>query len=41
MPDISFLPVLTWRLLEAGLSEGAIRKCLGGNMLRVFREVCG
>ena len=41
MPDISYMPVLTQRLLEAGLSEQRIRKCLGGNILRVFGEVCG
>lgn len=39
--DVSCLPVLTWRMEEAGLSETAIRKCLGTNMLRVFGEVCG
>ena len=41
MPDVSSLPVLTWRMMEAGLSEETIRRCLGGNMLRVFGEVCG
>jgi membrane dipeptidase len=41
LPDISCLPYLTQLMLEAGLSEAQIRKCLGENSLRVFREVCG
>jgi membrane dipeptidase len=41
MPDISFLPLLTQRMLEAGMGERTIRRCLGDNMVRVFREVCG
>ncbi len=40
-PDISHMPRLTHLMLTAGMSEGVIRKALGTNMLRVFREVCG
>jgi len=41
MPDISFMPWLTQLMIDAGLGERQIRKCLGANMLRVFEEVCG
>ncbi len=41
LPDISCLPYLTQLMLEAGMSEQQIRKCLGENTLRLFREVCG
>jgi len=41
LPDISCLPYLTQLMLEGGLSEAQIRKCLGGNTLRLFRDVCG
>ncbi len=39
MHDISDLPWLTEAMLERGWSETRIRKFLGGNLLRVFREV--
>jgi len=41
MPDTSHMPWLTQLMMDAGLSDGQIRKCLGANMLRVFEEVCG
>ena len=40
-PDISHMPRLTHLMLEAGMKEETIRKTLGANMLRTFREVCG
>ncbi|WP_051670498.1 dipeptidase [Bryobacter aggregatus] len=39
MHDISDLPMLTEAMLKRGWSESRIRKFLGGNMLRVFREI--
>jgi membrane dipeptidase len=39
MRDIRDLPVLTAAMLERGWSEGRIRKFLGGNLLRVVRQV--
>jgi membrane dipeptidase len=33
------LPKITQALLDRGYSEGDIQKILGGNMMRVFREV--
>jgi membrane dipeptidase len=39
MTDISDLPLLTEGMLRRGWSEERIRKFLGGNLLRVFREV--
>jgi membrane dipeptidase len=41
LSDISQMPWLTQLMMDAGLSDGQIRKCLGANMLRVFEEVCG
>ncbi len=38
MDDVSKLPVLTARLLEAGHSEAAVRQVLGGNNLRLFEQ---
>jgi membrane dipeptidase len=40
-PDISHMPRLTHLMLAAGMKERTIRKVLGTNMLRTFREVCG
>ena len=39
MSDASDLPLLTAGMLERGWPEERIRKFLGGNLLRVFREV--
>jgi len=36
--DVSAYPVITQGLLDRGYSEEEIRKVLGGNVLRVFRE---
>jgi microsomal dipeptidase-like Zn-dependent dipeptidase len=37
--DTSQLPALTQQLLDEGFSEASIRKILGGNVVRVLREV--
>ena len=39
MRDIRDLPMLTEAMLERGWSEERIRKFLGGNLLRVFRQI--
>lgn len=39
MRDISDTPMLTEAMLQRGWSETRIRKFLGGNLLRVFREI--
>ena len=39
MRDISDLAMITDAMLRRGYSEARIRKFLGGNMLRVFRQV--
>ncbi|MBM3727857.1 MAG: membrane dipeptidase [Acidobacteria bacterium] len=39
MRDIRDVPMLTQAMLKRGYSEARIRKFLGGNLLRVFREV--
>lgn len=39
MKDISDLPQLTEAMLQRGWPETRIRKFLGGNLLRVFREI--
>ncbi|UCG51511.1 MAG: membrane dipeptidase [Candidatus Latescibacterota bacterium] len=38
--DISCLPRLTDRMLREGIPVDSIRKILGGNALRVIREIC-
>ncbi len=38
--DVSCLPRLTDRMLKDGIPVDSIRKILGGNALRVIREVC-
>lgn len=38
MDDVSKLPVLTEKLLDAGHSEDAVRMVLGGNDLRLFQQ---
>jgi len=37
--DISDLPVITQAMLQRGYSEERIRKFMGGNLMRVFRQV--
>jgi len=39
MKDISDLPQLTEAMLRRGWSEERIRKFLGGNLMRVFRQI--
>jgi membrane dipeptidase len=39
MRDISDTPMLTEAMLQRGWSEARIRKFLGGNLLRVFRQI--
>ncbi len=39
MRDIRDLPMLTQGMLDRGWSEERIRKFLGGNLLRVFRQI--
>lgn len=41
LEDISKMPRLTAALLQRGYSEGDVRKILGGNFLRVLRQVTG
>ncbi|SMP63473.1 dipeptidase [Anoxynatronum buryatiense] len=39
LPNASYLPALTAELVRRGYSEEELEKILGGNLLRVFREV--
>jgi membrane dipeptidase len=39
MRDVSDLPLITEAMLRRGYSEGRIRKFLGGNLLRVVRQI--
>jgi membrane dipeptidase len=39
--DATQYPELTKGLVERGYTETEIRKILGGNFLRVFKQVCG
>jgi membrane dipeptidase len=39
MRDIRDLPMITDAMLRRGYSEQRIRKFMGGNLLRVFRQV--
>lgn len=39
--DASCYPALTKKLVERGYTAEEIRKILGGNFLRVFKQVCG
>ncbi len=41
LEDVSKMPALTAALLRRGYSEADVRKILGGNLLRVLREVTG
>ncbi len=38
--EVSMLPLLTEALLQKGYSRAEVRKILGENFLRVFRQVC-
>jgi len=39
MRDVRDLPLITDAMLRRGYPEGRIRKFLGGNLLRVFRQI--
>ncbi|UCD83511.1 MAG: dipeptidase [Deltaproteobacteria bacterium] len=41
LKDISDLPVLTQLMLDRGYSEEEIKKVLGLNFLRVYKQICG
>ena len=41
LEDVSKMPALTAALLRRGYTEADVRKILGGNLLRVLREVTG
>jgi membrane dipeptidase len=41
LEDVSMFPNLTLELLKKGYSRSDIEKILSGNIIRVFREVCG
>jgi membrane dipeptidase len=41
LEDVSKMPALTAALLRRGYREEDVRKILGGNLLRVLREVTG
>jgi len=41
LEDVSKMPALTAALFRRGYSEGDVRMILGGNLLRVLREVTG
>ena len=41
LEDVSKMPALTARLLQRGYSENDVKKILGGNFLRVMRQVIG
>lgn len=41
LEDVSKMPALTAALLARGYTEADVRKILGGNLLRVLREVTG
>jgi len=40
LEDVSKLPALTAALLRKGYSIEELHKILGGNYLRVFKQVC-
>jgi len=37
--DVTKLPIITKKLLERGISKADVRKILGENLKRVFKEV--
>lgn len=40
LEDVSKMPALTLALLKRGYSPADVRKILGGNFMRVFKQVC-
>jgi membrane dipeptidase len=40
LEDVSKLPVITEELVKRGYSKDAIRKILGGNLLKLMEKVC-
>jgi membrane dipeptidase len=40
LKDVTSMPLVTKELLARGYSAKDVTKILGGNFLRVFREVC-
>ncbi len=38
LEDVSCYPFITQEMLNRGYTEGQVRKVLGGNLIRVFRE---
>jgi len=41
LSDCSMVPNITKELVRRGYSDEDIEKILGGNFMRVFRQVCG
>jgi membrane dipeptidase len=41
LEDVTRMPALTAGLVSRGYSESDVRRILGGNFLRVFRQVVG
>jgi membrane dipeptidase len=41
LEDVSQMPNITRELVNRGYSEENIKKILGGNFMRVFKQVCG
>jgi len=41
LPDAGALPALTQVFLDRGYAHDEVEKILGGNFMRVFRQVCG
>ncbi len=41
LEDVSKFPYLTYRLLQEGYTREEVEKILGGNFMRVFKQVCG
>ncbi len=41
LEDVSMMPNITLELVKRGYSEANIKKILGGNFMRVFKQVCG
>jgi len=41
LENVSKLPNITRELVRRGYSESRIKKILGGNFMRVFKEIAG